>query len=63
MAEAFSHSKAVKDKMGQLANVTTQAEVRITAQILSVAAKELSETVVLTFMMTIFRWSIYSEIS
>lgn len=44
MAEAFSHSKAIKDKMSQLANVTTQAETRITAQILSVAAKELSET-------------------
>lgn len=44
MAEVFSHSKAIKDKMSQLANVTTQAETRITAQILSVAARELSET-------------------
>jgi len=64
MAEAFSHSKAIKDKMGQLANVTSQAEVRITAQILSVAAKELSETAGSdVYDDYISSWSTYNEVS
>jgi hypothetical protein len=63
MAESFSHSKAVKDKMSQLANVTSQAESRITAQILSVAAKELSETAGTDIYDDyISSWSSYSEI-
>jgi hypothetical protein len=39
----YSHDEVVKAKMSQLANVTTAAAVRITPQILSVAARELLE--------------------
>jgi len=64
MAEIFSHSKAIKDKMVQLANVTGQAETRITEQILSVAANTLSETAGSEFYDSyIESWSSYSEIT
>lgn len=40
-----THDEVVKDKMGQLANVTTQAALRITPQILSAAANMLRESI------------------
>jgi hypothetical protein len=62
MADTFSHSKAVKDKMMQLANVTSQAESRITDQILSVAAKELSESAGVDYYDSyIESWEDYNE--
>jgi hypothetical protein len=40
-----SHSSLIKDKMQQLANVTTQAVTRITEQILSNAANALRDSI------------------
>lgn len=40
---AYSHDIVIKAKMSQLANVTTQAQERINAQILSSCARELSD--------------------
>lgn len=40
---AFSHDIVIKEKMTQLANVTSQAQDRINAQILSSCARELSD--------------------
>lgn len=41
---AYSHSDVIKTKMSELANVTTQAAARITPQILSIAAREMLES-------------------
>ncbi len=40
---AIVHSEIIKDKMVQLANVTSQAQTRITPQILSNASREMLE--------------------
>lgn len=59
---AYSHNEVIKTKMTQLANVTTKAQERITAQILSVASRELQDNLGSTNYQTfVDAFDVYTE--